>query len=212
MARGGDEKAKLQLVSIPLVVPPDADPAADPEQDTKKAVLEILSWVMVFVAGIVAAVLMQRFVLEPLRIDGNSMLNTLKHNEFIIVSKINKGWEPQRGEIVNCRYPNRTERYIKRIVGLPGETVEIKGDGTVYIDGVPLVEEYIDYVADKAVAPTVLGPNEYYVMGDNRLHSTDSRAVGVGPIKREDILEKALLVVWPLGEIRLINSGLAEGE
>ena len=100
--------------------------------------------------------------------------------------------------------------YIKRIIGLPGETVQIMEDGSIYINGEKLEESYGREVIQpetigRAAEPIVLGEDEYFVMGDNRNNSSDSRTDIVGNIKREDIIGKAWLRIWPLSDFGVLK-------
>lgn len=200
--RNDDEKSK-RFDSLPLLPFPETQ--TDPALETKKAIREILSWVAVFAAAILVAALIQFFVLEPLRVDGQSMSQTLVHNEFILVSKADY-WqqEPQRLDVVICRYPGREDTYVKRVVGIPGDTVEVRKD-VVLVNGTALQEDYITYPADYNFGPINLSQDEYFVLGDNRIHSTDSHIIG--PIRRDAILGRVRLVIYPLDKIRTIPTG-----
>ncbi len=200
--RNDDEKSK-RFDPLPLLPFPETQ--TDPALETKKAIREILSWVAVFAAAILVAALIQFFVLEPLRVDGQSMSQTLVHNEFILMSKADY-WqqEPQRLDVVICRYPGREDTYVKRVVGIPGDTVEVRKD-MVLVNGTALLEDYITYPADYNFGPITLSQDEYFVLGDNRIHSTDSHIIG--PIKRDAILGRVRLVIYPLDKIRTIPTG-----
>ncbi len=191
--------------SAPLSLLPLPETQTDPELETKKAIREILSWVAVFAAAITVAALIQFFVLEPLRVDGQSMSKTLMNNEFILVSKADYwSMEPQRLDVVICQYPGREETYVKRVVGIPGDTVEVRKE-VVLVNGAALVEDYITYPADYFFGPLTLNEDEYFVLGDNRIHSTDSHVIG--PIKRDAILGRVRLVIYPLDKVRTIPAG-----
>jgi signal peptidase I len=202
LKRNDGEKPKQ---SKPLPLLPFPETQTDPAVETKKAIREILSWVAVFAAAILVAALIQFFVLEPLRVDGQSMMKTLANNEFILVSKADY-WrlEPQRLDVVICRYPGREDTYVKRVVGIPGDTVEVKKD-MVLVNGKALTEDYITYPADYNFGPVTLNADEYFVLGDNRIHSTDSHIIG--PIRRDAILGRVRLVIYPLDQIRPIPAG-----
>lgn len=138
-------------------------------------------------------------------VNGSSMETTLSNMDNLIVNKITYRFsDPQRFDIVV--FPYRYEEdtyYIKRIIGLPGETVQIDADGVIYIDGKVLEENYGREVIEekkrgRAVEPVVLGENEYFVMGDNRNHSADSRTVEVGNVKRDELIGKAWVRIWPI--------------
>lgn len=167
------------------------------------------------------ALLFQAYILQPIRVSGTSMEYTLKNGEIVLVSKWLQGANGglNRGDIVICRYPERMEReinisaslalqrptiFIKRLVGLPGDTLEIR-EGWLYINGSQ--EREITALGSTArdFGPITLGKNEYFVMGDNRFSSHDSRSGDVGPLSREMILGKAKWVIWPLQGIRKLQ-------
>jgi signal peptidase I len=126
---------------------------------------------------------------------GSSMEPTLHNGQYLVVSKISYRFsEPQRGDIVVFVSPNGAgEDYIKRIIGLPGERVEIR-DGAVWINGYRLDEPYLNSGIPYTGAWS-LGPDEYFVLGDNRANSSDSHAWG--PLPRRNIIGKAWLCYWP---------------
>jgi signal peptidase I len=111
---------------------------------------------------------------------------------------------PQRGDVVVTKYPDDSRNFVKRVIGLPGETLEIK-DGKVYIDGVELDEPYISEEINFDYGEITIGEGKYFVMGDNRNNSRDSRYINVGPLDEELIVGKAQYVVWPFGELRRLN-------
>ncbi len=199
------KEAEKLTHSAPLSLLPLPEMQTDPEAETKKAIREILSWVAVFAAAISVAALIQFFVLEPLRVDGQSMSQTLLNNEFILVSKADYwNMDPQRLDVVICRYPDREDTYVKRVVGIPGDTVEVRRE-VVLVNGTALHEDYITYPADYLFGPLTLQEDEYFVLGDNRIHSTDSHVIG--PIKRDAILGRVRLVIYPLDKVRSIPVG-----
>lgn len=176
----------------------------DAEQENKKAIREIISWVALFVAAIAAAGLLVRYVAEAVRVEGTSMVSTLHNNEFVLVNKrayLNA--DPQRLDVVICRYPGREETYVKRIVGVPGDTVEVR-EQTVYVNGGILNEPYIECPPDYEYPPTTMGEDQYFVLGDNRVHSTDSHIIG--PISRDAILGRVLNVLYPFQQARPVSS------
>jgi len=132
-------------------------------------------------------------------VDGPSMQPTFETGQFLIVSRVHYMLgEPERGDIVVFHYPNNTEQdYIKRIIGLPGDMVELR-DTQVYVNGQPLDEPYINEPCTPARCPDrvwELGPDQFFVMGDNRNHSSDSRSFG--PVDRQFIVGEALVRYWP---------------
>ena len=145
-----------------------------------------------------------RIVIQNFRIEGYSMEPNLHEGQYLIVNKAVYRWlhEPERGDIIVFDSPNSPDRdFIKRVIGLPGETVEIR-DGAVYIDGILLDEPYLSEPTRSNVAPRVLRQDEYFVLGDNRDSSSDSRSWG--PLSEEKIIGKAWLSYWPPGRWGLI--------
>ena len=137
------------------------------------------------------------------------MENTLSNGDNLIVDKITYRFsDPQRFDIIV--FPFRYEDhvyYIKRIIGLPGETVQIV-DGDIYINGEILRESYgREVIKDSGLAaePIVLGEDEYFVLGDNRNDSTDSRDPSVGVIHRDEIIGRAWLRIWPLNKFGVLK-------
>lgn len=143
---------------------------------------------------------------------GASMESTLNDGDNLIVDKITYRFrDPQRFDIIvfPFQYEENTY-YIKRIIGMPGETVQIGLDGTIYIDGEVLEENYGREVIKPenvgiAIEPVALGEDEYFVMGDNRNNSSDSRTAVVGNIHRDDIIGRAWMRIWPLSEIGILK-------
>jgi signal peptidase I len=135
-------------------------------------------------------------------IDGSSMEPNLHHDERVIVDKITYLFgQPQRGDVVVFALENQPKDYIKRVIGLPGETIEIS-NGVVYVDGRPLEEPYA-LPSPGDVRPAMrLAADEYFVMGDNRGNSQDSRSFG--PIRRGDIVGRAWIVYWPPAEWSIV--------
>lgn len=145
------------------------------------------------------------FVAEPFIVSGSSMVPNFHNREYLVVNKMSyRLHEPQRGDVIVFRYPKDTSQYfIKRIVGLPGEKVKVE-NGRVYVyneehpDGAVLEE---DYLSNQDITfgnneLTTLGSEEYFVLGDNRLASSDSRVWGILP--KHDIVGTAWLRVFPL--------------
>lgn len=153
-----------------------------------------------------------RYVGQRTEVWGASMESTLNDGDNLIVDKITYRFkDPQRFDIIvfPFQYEENTF-YIKRIIGLPGETVQIDLDGTIYIDGETLEENYGREIIKPenvgiAIKPIVLGEDEYFVMGDNRNNSSDSRTEVVGNIHRDDIVGRAWMRIWPLSDIGILK-------
>ncbi|MEG1741419.1 MAG: signal peptidase I [Acetivibrio sp.] len=164
-----------------------------------KYIKEITSFLLCILIAYGAARFITDFLVQPTRVDGASMENSLFDEDILLIDKISYRFrEPKRYETVIFPYSMR-EYYVKRIVGLPGETVQIK-EGSIYINDERLPEHYgSEEIIDAGIAesPLSLGADEYFLMGDNRNHSTDSRSFYVGPVKREKIEGKVWLRVYP---------------
>ena len=161
---------------------------------TRRNPLRSVIWIAVFA---LICVLLRLFVFHLVRIQGSSMEDTLCSGEIALVTSFDYrfGAKPARGDVVECRVPGRVDTYVKRVIGLPGETVELR-EGKTYIDGAAVSEPYVFSIAeDYSIS---LGENAYLVLGDNRCESYDSRAADMGPIGKEDILGRVRLCVWPL--------------
>lgn len=152
---------------------------------------------------VVLALGIRAFVLEPIRVDGSSMAPTLLNDEHMFVEKVSYWFvAPARGDIVICYYPGYTESCVKRVIGLPGEVVEVRG-GTVYINGAPLQEAaYWSGEIYGDVAPVTVGERSLFVMGDNRNGSKDSRSPSVGCIPYGKVEGRVRAVIWPLSRWR----------
>jgi signal peptidase I len=164
------------------------------------------------VFALMIAALVVVFIVQPVKVEGTSMLPRLHDGERIFVNKLiyydEYRWAPkvERGDIVVFWFPDDPSKsYIKRVVGLPGDTVEVR-EGNVLINGTILEEKYLDpkeNVSTRSQAPVYVKPNYYFVMGDNRDNSSDSRVWGLVPKKY--IYGKALLRYWPLSAASVIH-------
>lgn len=175
----------------------------------KNTMRELLSWVIYLLLVIGVSFLIVTFVGQRTKVQGRSMQNTLSDGDNLIVDKISYRFrDPERFEIIVFPYQYQENTYyIKRIIGLPGETIQIK-DGYIYIDGELLEEHYGAEVMEQsgiAADPIELGEDEYFVLGDNRNHSADSRDPSVGVLKRDQLMGRAFLRIWPLGSVGFIS-------
>ena len=169
-----------------------------------KVFREIIGWIVYILVVICATYLIVTYVGQRTKVSGPSMEATLQDGDNLIVDKISYRFrEPERFEIIVFPYQYAEDTYyIKRIIGLPGETVQII-DGCVYIDNELLEEDiYGKEVIDEtkygiAEEPIVLGANEYFVMGDNRNHSSDSRDPSVGVLTGDKLIGRAWIRVYP---------------
>jgi len=147
--------------------------------------------------------LVVQFAVQNFRVDGISMEPGLHNNEFVLVNKLAYDFHPpQRGDVIVFHYPlNPQEDFIKRIIGLPGDTIKVTPT-QIYVDGHLLNEPYISHPYNANVNTWHLGPGQYFVMGDNRPESYDSRYWG--PVPASYIIGKAALVYWPLNNIEFV--------
>jgi signal peptidase I len=156
-------------------------------------------WTRDLLLAIGIALVIIFFPYQPTKIDGNSMAPLLSHRERIFVNKFAYHFEPiERGDVVVFWYPlDRTKSFIKRIVALPGETVEIR-QGIVYVNGNPLPEPYVpsQYEDLSDFGPMRVPSQSYFVMGDHRSSSSDSRAFG--PVASRFIYGRAAFAYWPI--------------
>lgn len=175
-----------------------------------KKLKEVLSTSIYFLIVLVLTFLVVTYVGQRVVVIGSSMESMLTDGDNLIVDKLSYRFEePQRYDIVvfPFRYAEKTH-YIKRIIGLPGETVYIDEEGKIYIDGEVLQESYGKEVINdpgRAYEPITLGEDEYFVLGDNRNNSSDSRDPVVGNIRRDEIIGKAWMRIWPLGKMGMIK-------
>ena len=184
----------------------DLQKGAGQKVDMKK---EILSWVFYIAFVLVLTWVIITFVGQRTRVDGRSMMNTLHDGDNLIVEKLSYRFsDPKRFDIIVFPPTGKKEYYIKRIIGLPGETVQIDENGNIYINGELLKENYgAETIQNpgRAANPITLGDDEYFVMGDNRHNSKDSRSEEVGNVKRSQIIGRAWLRIWPLNKFGLLK-------
>ncbi len=183
---------------------------AKPKKDAKK---EMISWILTIVTAVAAALLIRTFLFEPIRVDGESMTDTLNDTELVFVTKPEYYLgTPQRQDVIICKYPDRKNQYfVKRLIALPGDTVQIKYDvlsrtNTLYVNGEAVSEPYLTPTrndSNNSYGPATLGEDEYFVMGDNRDNSNDSRYVG--PLHRSQIVGHVRFVFFPFSSIRAVK-------
>jgi signal peptidase I len=148
------------------------------------------------------------FLVQPFVVDGQSMEPTFQNQEYILVDKLSyRLREPERGEVVVFHPPGRVDNFIKRIIGLPGDTVEIRGHN-IYVNGTQLEEDYLDSSLYQTILPETdttitVEPDNYFVLGDNRDHSKDSREIG--QIPKGNLIGRTWVVLFPVRNIHLVN-------
>lgn len=176
----------------------------------KKMLREVFNTSLYLLVVLCLTYLVIHFVGQRTQVSGGSMEPMLSNEDNLIVDKITyKFKSPERFDIIVFPYQYKEDTYyIKRIIGLPGETVYIDDSGSIYINDVLLDEGYgKEIIKDpgRAYSPITLGEDEYFVMGDNRNNSSDSRDPSVGNIKHDDIIGRAWLRIWPLGKFGFIK-------
>lgn len=200
------------------------------EKRKKSTAREILEWILTFVVAVMIALPIRAFAFELLRVEGESMDDTLANGEIMFVSKldyssvwltfpwqdeaerekaarITAGSNPERFDVVICRYPGRGDtNFVKRVVGLPGDTIELR-DGYLYVNGGKYDEPYIpdEYRSGRinSFGPYTVPENHFFVLGDHRNNSNDSRYQGALP--RDMIIGHVRTVLYPFSGLRGIE-------
>ncbi len=169
------------------------------EKSMKNIFFFIWEIIKIVVIALVIVIPIRYYIFQPFLVKGQSMEPNFETGDYLIIDEISYRFrDPQRGEIIVFKSPqNSSQRYIKRIIGLPYETIEIK-DGKVFINNKELDEKSYLPISTQTPGNTLitLGKNEYFVLGDNRLASYDSRRWG--PLLREDIIGRVFIRAWPI--------------
>lgn len=165
---------------------------------TSKVIKEVFSNITVILIAVVTGLFLNRYMIANAQVPTGSMETTVMAGDRIIVNRLSYIFgEPKRGDIVTFVYPDDGETlYLKRIMGLPGETIEGK-EGVIYIDGKPLEEDFTQEVSYDNFGPYKIPEKSYFMMGDNRNDSWDSRYWKHKFVKREDIIGKAEFSYFP---------------
>lgn len=163
-----------------------------------------MAWIRDLAFSVLIAVVLIVFIYQPVKVEGTSMMPALTDQERIFINKFTYKFgigSIERGDMVVFWYPHDpTKSYIKRVIGLPGDTVEI-GSGNVFVNGRQLEEDYVtgEYRDHTSYPPVSVKPDSYYVLGDHRSSSNDSRMWGT--VERGYIYGKAVFVYWPLDKM-----------
>lgn len=164
-----------------------------------------MSWLWELLAAFSATLILRLFVISFARVKGRSMMPTLQDRDFALVWRLSCFlYGPKRADVVICHYPGRKmkhlpflpQAFVKRVIGLPGDTIEW-AEGVLLVNGAPLREPYLDPARCRFARtrpPLTLGKDEYYVLGDNRDSSNDSRSVG--PLRRRAIRGQVLCLLF----------------
>ncbi len=178
--------------------------------NTKNQIKEVFKIIIYLIALFVITFLFIKYVMQRTDVSGNSMQPALENGDTLLVDKISYRFsDPKRFDIVVFPFHDDEKTYyIKRIIGLPGETVQLLLDGSILINGEVLRENYGKEIIQNpgiAVNQITLGEDEYFVMGDNRNNSKDSRDVHVGNIKRSDLIGKAWIRIFPFSSFGVLK-------
>lgn len=166
----------------------------------------VREYVEAFIIAVVLAAFIITFIAQSFLVDGRSMEPTLHDGQRLMVNKfIYRFAKPKYGDIVVFKYPsNPAKKFIKRVIAVPGDTVEIR-DYVVYVNDMPLKEDYILDVTRGRYAPQIVPEGSIFVLGDNRNNSDDSRYSDVGFVPYNYVVGKAFLIYWPLKSARIIR-------
>lgn len=181
------------------------DYAYEDEQGEQRGVRLLREVLEVAVITLLLFILV-RGVVQNYRVDGPSMTPTLLNSQYILVDKVQYIFaSPKRGDVIVFKWPkDPSEDFVKRVIGVPGDTVRVAANGQVTVDGVLINEPYVNDLTNPYQPNTwKLGQDQYFVLGDNRGDSSDSR--DWGPVPRTDVIGRAELVYWPLGKMHLLT-------
>ena len=166
----------------------------------------IHSWLRDLLVSVLVSAFIIIFLYQPVRVEGTSMLPVLEDQDRLFINKIAyRVGGIEHGDVVVFLYPHdHSKSYIKRVVGLPGDSIRID-EGKVYVNGSPLDERYVPlrYTDERSQPETIVPPHEYFVMGDHRSISSDSR--DFGPVDRSLIYGKAAFVYWPMAQMGVVR-------
>jgi signal peptidase I len=182
-----------------------------PRHKSKPGWAVALEWVILIVCALAIALLIKSFLFQAFYIPSDSMVPTLKTNDRVIVNKLSYKLHPvHRGDIIVFKSPPNVDPsvkdLVKRVIALPGETVEGRANGRIYINGKVLTEKYLPKGTQPGPSflPIKVPPDSYWVMGDNRSNSRDSRFFPEHFIRKKDIVGRVFLRIWPLNRLGIL--------
>ncbi|MFN3325352.1 MAG: signal peptidase I [Bryobacteraceae bacterium] len=187
--------------------PAAAETAPQPTQE-RSVITATLVWFRDLFFSVIIAVVVILFLYQPVKVEGTSMMPSLVDQERIFINKFIYRFglgEVQRGDLVVFWFPgDPTKSYIKRVIGVPGDIVEIR-EGSVLVNGRLLREDYVpeEYRDSQSMPPATVAPDHYFVLGDHRNSSNDSRSWG--PVPRRYVYGKAVFIYWPIEKMGLIR-------
>lgn len=193
---------------VPQATLPATGKAADAPPHARSALITTVAWFRDLMLSVLIAVLVILFLYRPVKVEGTSMMPSLYDQERLFINQFSYKFgigDIRRGDTVVFWFPeDTTKSYIKRVIGLPGDSIEVD-DGYVIVNGKKLVENYIppEYRDDRSYPLHLVPPDEYFVLGDHRISSNDSRAWGFVP--RNYIYGKAVFVFWPLDRMGTVR-------
>src|SRR5438270_1442916 len=200
----------MQENDSPAFVPAPA-PEIEPPPPARSSIWSAVSWFRDLVFSVLIAVVLIVFIYQPVKVEGTSMMPTLTDQERIFINKFTYRFgfgSVSRGDTVVFWYPQDTSKsYIKRVIGVPGDRIRVEG-GLVYVNGTALQESYVppenrDSNSWRDGEEQVVPDGKYFVLGDHRNQSSDSRMWGYVP--RENIYGKAVFVYWPLDKMGRVH-------
>lgn len=187
--------------------PPDEKKIQAEKRSNRRFIRGIVITLAAFALLVGLLLLARTYLAEPIRVDGASMVPTLASTEYVLVTKYDywNGKEPQRMDIVLCWYPGENQSFIKRVIGLPGDVVELRA-GDLYLNGTLTSQPFLaDPPLLEDFGPVTVEAGHYCVMGDNRRVSMDSRNASVGNIPLDEIIGHARYVVYPFDSLRSLT-------
>lgn len=195
----GDTTGPQETNELPL-------PRQTPRSQGESPQGRMRAWARDLIVAIMASVFIILFLYQPVRVEGTSMLPQLQDQDRLFINKFAYDIGPiHRGDVVVFRYPRDvTKSYIKRVIAVPGDDLRID-HGTVWLNGRQLKESYVplQYRDDRSMPEMVLPPGEYFMMGDHRSISSDSR--DFGPVARNLIYGRAAFVYWPVDQAGVVH-------
>jgi signal peptidase I len=203
-----NEAVPSSAVDMPASAQSHATEPLVPAEHSRSILIGTVAWFRDLMLSVLIAVLVILFLYRPVKVEGTSMMPSLYDQERLFINQFSYKFglgSIKRGDTVVFLYPDDpTKSYIKRVIGLPGDTVAVD-DGYVIVNGKKLVENYVppDYRDDRSYSLTLVPPDDYFVLGDHRSSSNDSRAWGFVP--RSYIYGKAVFVFWPLDRIGSVH-------
>jgi signal peptidase I len=187
---------------MPDVLSPEPAPPVEPKEPAAPSLSVLAVWARDLLVSLAISAFIIIFLYQPVKVEGVSMMPGLEDQERIFVNKFVYRWEPiQHGDIIVFRYPRDTSKsYIKRVIGVAGDRVRIE-NGQVYVNGTALDEDYVpsDYADARSYREIVVPRNNYFVLGDHRTMSSDSREFG--PVNERYIYGKAVFGYWPMDKL-----------